>query len=98
MTTGEDMMTGAPKAVTETSRDHYTRLALIRSLLREYRVTGDVELAEFVENYTRALELDLAAAAGKVTALQHISEDVSALLADTQLRVSHERSRRTHPR
>ncbi len=89
----------APKAVTETSRDHHTRLALIRSLLCEYRVTGDVELAEFVENYTRALELDLAdaTAAGKVTALQHISEDVSALLADTQLRVSHERSRRNAP-
>ena len=93
-------MMGAPKAVTETSRDHLTRLARIRSLLCEYRVTGDVELAEFVENYTRALELDLAdaAAAGKVTALQHISEDVSALLADTQLRVWHERSRRNHPR
>lgn len=89
-----------PKAVLEAARDHHIRLALIRSLLNEYRVTGDVEIAEFVENYTRALELDFAAATaeGKVTELQHISEDVSALLADTQLRVQHERSRRTYPR
>ena len=93
-------MNAASTAVAEASREHQSRLALIRSLLCEYRVTGDIELAEFVENYTRALELDLAAATaeGKVTALQHISEDVSALLADTQLRVQHERSRRTQPR
>lgn len=92
-------MSAAPKTALETSQEHENRLALIRSLLCEYRVTGDVELAEFVENYTRALELDLATAAaeGKITALQHICEDVCALLADTQLRVQHERSRRTHP-
>lgn len=80
-------------------QEHQSRLGLIRSLLREYRVTGDIELAEFVENYARALELDLAAATaeGKVTALQHVCEDVRALLADTQFRVQHERSRRTQP-
>ncbi len=65
-----------PTAALQVSvREHENRLGLIRSLLREYRLTGDIELAEFVENYTRALELDLAAATaeGKITVLQQTS-------------------------
>lgn len=61
----------------------------IRKLLNEYRATGDREMADFVEDYTRSLELDfeLAAAEGEVGTLQLITEDVRVLRDDTALRV-----------
>jgi hypothetical protein len=61
----------------------------IRRLLHEYRLTGDREMAEFVEHYTRSLELDfeLAAAEGEIGHLQRILEDVAALRDDTAQRV-----------
>lgn len=61
----------------------------IRRLLSEYREAGDREMADFVEHYTRSLELDfeLAAAEGEVVTLQLITEDVRVLRDDTALRV-----------
>lgn len=68
-------------------------LQMIRELLSEYRATGDREMANFVESYTRSLELDLelAAAEGEISTLQLITEDVRVLRDDTQLRVETER-------
>jgi uncharacterized protein YigA (DUF484 family) len=65
----------------------------IRRLLHEYRLTGDREMADFVEHYTRSLELDfeLAAAEGEIGHLQRILEDVAALRDDTAQRVERAR-------
>ncbi len=68
-------------------------LQTIRELLSKYRATGDQEMANFVESYSRSLELDLelAAAEGETKALELITEDVRILRDDTLLRVETER-------
>jgi len=89
-----------PEQLKRLRKRNASAVQAIRLLLHEYRTLGDGELADFVENYTYALELDfeLAAAQGETGNLELIVEDVRELLDDTCLRVNTARAlRRTSP-
>ncbi|ADI14662.1 hypothetical protein [Truepera radiovictrix] len=82
-----------PKQLAKLRARNEADVRTIRRLLCEYRLTGDREMAEFVEHYTRSLELDfeLAAAEGEHGHLQRIAEDIEALRDDTAQRVERAR-------